>query len=315
MASTAMTLEGRLLCASGCAYAVIDGESTLDPEGASPFYDGVGYANPPAAFLVGPDEINACIVGTTGDGVVVAFRGTLPLDGPFTWPLLMDWVNDFYAEPKAGDGLPGMVHEGFLDSLDSLWTDVLDETTRQLAAAPGKSLLITGHSKGGAIATLAAMRFLKLEGLTSKVITFAAPKPGDADFTTAYNAVMDHTRFEYAEDVVPHLPPSADFLEVLKTVSFFERHLPDLQDYDYERVGTLKYIDRSGAIATNPPDSDLPARRQRIIDLALSGHIQQIGDDHKMACGYGYMTTLCPTGVCPVPLAGPTPGGAPRSAT
>ncbi len=82
----ATTLEGRLLCASASAYAVMEGETTLDPQAAMPYYDGVGFMQPPAAFQAGKDDINACLVGTTPDGVVVAFRGTLPLDGPFTLP-------------------------------------------------------------------------------------------------------------------------------------------------------------------------------------------------------------------------------------
>jgi hypothetical protein len=219
------------------------GESILDPEAATPYYDGVGFLKPPAAFQAGQDEINACLVGTTGDGVLVAFRGTLPLDGPFTLPKLLDWVNDLNAEPVAGDGLPGEVHEGFLGSLESLWGDVRDEVKNQLApsgaAAP---LFITGHSKGGAMAALAALRFRKQEALTAKVVTFAAPKPGDSAFADAYNAVMDHTRYEFADDVVPHLPPSAPFLGFLASLPFLGQRLAGLAQYDYEAVGSLMYI-------------------------------------------------------------------------
>jgi predicted lipase len=187
----ATTLEGRLLCASGCAYAVIEGESVLDAQMAVPYYAGVGFSEPPAAFLAGTDEINACIVGTTIEGVVVAFRGTLPLDGPFTIPKLLDWMNDLNAKPIQRDGLPGYVHEGFLGALDSLWASVRDETKRQLALAPaGTPLFVTGHSKGGGVAPLAAMRFLRDENLTAKVITYAAPKPGDQEFADAYDAAI-----------------------------------------------------------------------------------------------------------------------------
>lgn len=299
---SATTLEGRLLCASGCAYAVIEGESSLDPEAAIPYYAGVGFTQPPAAFQGGVDDINACLVGTTGDGVVVAFRGTLPLDGPFTLPKLLDWVNDLNVQPVEEDGLPGKVHEGFLGSLDSLWAGVRDEVKKQLASAgAAKSLFITGHSKGGGMAALAAMRFRTQEGLTARVVTFAAPKPGNKDFADAYNGMIDHTRYEFAEDVVPHLPPSAPFLSVLAPLSFFARRFTGLGQYDYERVGTLLYITRSLDIVPDPQNSLLDERRRRLVSLVLAGHLQQIGDDHRIACGYGYMTALCPSGVCPSP--------------
>lgn len=105
MAAPATTLAGRLLCASACAYSVIEGESKLDPDAAVPYYGGVGFNEPPTAFLAGRQDIDSCIVGTPADGVVVAFRGTLPLDGPFTVPVLLDWVNDLNARPVPWDGL------------------------------------------------------------------------------------------------------------------------------------------------------------------------------------------------------------------
>ena len=300
----ATTLVGRLLCASASAYAVMEGEDRLDPEAAVPYYAGVGFKEPPAAFLAGSSDINACVVGTTADGVVVAFRGTLPLDGPFTIPKLLDWVNDLNAKPIPGDGLPGGVHEGFLGSLNSLWGSVRDEAKRQMlqagAAAP---LLVTGHSKGGAVAALAAMRFRNQEAVQPMVITFAAPKAGNTDFADAYNAVMDHTRYEFAEDVVPHLPPSASFLGVLNAASVFSRRLPDLEQFDYGRVGKLLYITRALQIVPDPDNSLLGQRRERILQLVLTGRLQTIGDDHRIGCGHGYMSAINPSGVCPPPVS------------
>jgi hypothetical protein len=303
MPTTATTLEGRLLCASGCAYAITQGESSLDPDAAAPYYAGVGFTRPPVTFRAGGEDINACLVGTSGDGVVVAFRGTLSLDGPFTLAKILDWVNNLNARPVDGAGLPGQVHEGFLGSLDSLWPDVRDEVKRQLSNTGATALLVAGHSKGGAVATLAAMRLQAQEALTPKVVTFAAPKSGNKAFTDAYNAAVDHTRYEFADDIVPHLPPSGSLLSVLATVSFFNRRLTSLARFDYERAGSLMYIERSLTVVADPNNALLDGRRQRLANLILTGHLQQIGDDHRSACGYGYMTALCPSGVCPPPVS------------
>jgi hypothetical protein len=296
----ASTLEGRLLCACDCAYVIRPGDTIVEPAAAVPYYTGVGFVRPPAAFEGGQEEINACLVGTTSDGVVVAFRGTLPIDGPFTLAKLLDWVNDFNVEPVAGDGLPGRVHRGFLGSLESVWPAVRDEVRRQLTQAGSTSrLFITGHSKGGGMAPLAAIRFRNTEGLTSKTITFAAPKSGDSEFAAAYNVVMDHTRYEFAEDVVPHLPPSVQLRTVLAPHLFLDRRLSGLTQFDYERVGSLLYIRRDLQIMPDPGETLLEERRQRLLRLIVAGHIQQIGDDHRIACGSGYMNALVPTGVCP----------------
>lgn len=58
MTPTATTLPGRLLCASGCSYAVTAGENTLDPELAVPYYAGVGFNQPPTTILAGQRDIS-----------------------------------------------------------------------------------------------------------------------------------------------------------------------------------------------------------------------------------------------------------------
>jgi len=150
------------------------------------------------------------------------------------------------------------------------------------------------------------MRFRNQEGLSAKVVTFAAPKSGSAAFAAAYNAVMDHTRYEFAEDVVPHLPPSAAFLSGPAIKSLFGGRLGNLEAFDYERVGSLLYITRSLEIVQEPEDdAHLAERRSRLVRLALLNP-HQIGDDHSIGCRApdpGYMTALCPTGVCPPPDA------------
>lgn len=68
-------------------------------------------------------------------------------------------------------------------------------------------------------------------------------------------------------------------------------------------MGPLLYINRALQIVPDPNDSLLAERRARILKLFFSGHIQAIGDDHRSACGYGYMSALNPSGVCPPPPA------------
>jgi hypothetical protein len=110
------------------------------------------------------------------------------------------------------------------------------------------------------------------------------------------------TRYEYADDIVPHLPPSASMLEILQRLPFLGQRLSGLERYDYARVGQLTYITSDYQLVPDPNNSLLNDRRLHILKLVVAGHIQQIGDDHRIACGYGYMTALCPTGVCPGPV-------------
>src|SRR5262249_21503493 len=145
---------------------------------------------------------------------------------------------------------PGEVHGGFLAALQPLWDRVVVEVEKQrvgpLASVP---LLVTGHSKGGAMAALAAWRLQTVRGIPTRVVTFAAPKSGNRTYRDAYPAQVDHTRYEYADDIVPHLPASqGGFLDVLSSLPVIGPRFAGLERFDYEAVGALQFIDWVGNV-------------------------------------------------------------------
>ena len=185
----------------------------------------------PARWTEGPREIDVpridfALVGRFAEGIVVAFRGTLtPVDltpdgrapGPLNFRdfgVWSDWVNSLlHALPVhavvAGEALPGRVHGGFAESLDGLWAGIADEVDRLRAGEPAPRIYFTGHSKGGALANLAAVRAHRAWPLaTVRTVTFGGPRVGDAAFAQAYLAagIVGH-RYEVGEDIVPDVPP------------------------------------------------------------------------------------------------------------
>jgi hypothetical protein len=297
---TAPTLDGRLLCASGAAYAIDATQPTLPLDPSNVFIVGSGFVRAPTVFVGGLLQVDACLVGETADGIVVAFRGTLPLDKP-SFPTLSDWALDFQAIPVQRPGFPGSVHQGFSDALSALWPGLSAEVTRQRATATvALPLLVTGHSKGGAVASLAAWNFQQNAGVPVKVVTFAAAKPADSAFRTSYQAAgIDHTRYEYDDDIVPHLPLSTGgLIEVLSRIPLLAHEVRGLQAFDYQQVGTLLYINGNRRIVVDDPR--LASERDLSLALALLrlGFPQIIGD-HSISCGAGYMSAVAPTGVCP----------------
>jgi hypothetical protein len=301
----APTLDGRLLCASGAAYAITGDMKTLAPDPQDVYRAGAGFIGKPSVFTAGPLAIDGCLVGEIEDGLVLAFRGTMPfdLDEP---PSVEDWVGDFHAEPISVSGFPG-VHAGFSAALSALWPSITAELQqRQAAAAVSRPLLITGHSKGGAMAALAAWSLQAIAGTPPlKVVSFAAAKPGDADFRAAYTAAgIDHTRYEYNIDIVPHLPLSdGGFIDVLSRLPLpklpgFDDFFADFQRFDYQPVGLLRYIESNGQIAD---DGDaLRLERDRALAVKIAEfQFAQIASNHSIGCGSGYMSAIAPTGVCP----------------
>ena len=70
-------------------------------------------------------------------------------------------------------------------------------------------LVITGHSLGGAMATICAFDLARLYPyLKIKVITFGSPRVGNKNFFKSYNSLenITHYRYETTYDPIPRIP-------------------------------------------------------------------------------------------------------------
>ncbi|MDZ7599636.1 MAG: lipase family protein [Desulfobacterales bacterium] len=133
----------------------------------------------------------AALVETVADSdrafAVLVFRGT---SGP-----LSNWFFNLNATPATWPG-GGRVHRGFKSIFLGAWQEIAGELQRVR-----KPLFYTGHSLGGALATLAAACLPP-----QAVYTFGAPRVGDADFV----AVLKPVRIFHIvnpNDLVTALPP------------------------------------------------------------------------------------------------------------
>lgn len=211
-----MTLACRLIRASHLAYAIREKEEQLvDPLPTPGELEAIGYVRSDLAIRqpAGREYTDAFLFGRTLDNAyILAFRGTLaprlPGDDDF-FQVLLDWLEDGNIALCTGAEVAGSVHRGFLDSLDHLWPDLEKLLTPAVQAEvrSGTPFYVTGHSKGGAVAQLAAYRLARQGVLPAAVHTFAAPRPGNAAFAAAFDATFPTAlRFEYRDDMVPHLP-------------------------------------------------------------------------------------------------------------
>jgi len=166
-----------------------------------------------------------CFVASNETFIIVAFRGTESRRRPGS----QDFQN-VIADVKADcniilvdSGYGGRVHKGFNDALNEVWEDLLGYI--KSIHSPPRSLWMTGHSLGAALATLAAARYGNVQGL----YTFGSPRVGDPGFkkhfsVRAYRVVNNN-------DIVTAVP------------------LPGL----YRHVGELWYIDSEGLIHHDSP--------------------------------------------------------------
>lgn len=179
-----------------------------------------------------------CYVADARQWAVLAFRGTecRPDQGPEAWgQFIADLSADLDIRWVAAAGR-GRIHRGFRDALDEVWPDVCACVEELIAGA--RTLWVTGHSLGGALALLAAVRINKVQG----VYTFGAPRIGDREFAAVYPARA--FRMVNNNDAVPHLPP-----------------------FPYADLGELRYIDCAGTLHAEI------SRRARWMD-EVQGHIR-----------------------------------------
>ena len=134
--------------------------------------------------------------GDEMDMAMVSFRGT---------ENVQDWITNLQYSltpadsPQAeGRESTGKVHRGFLDAFMS----VRDQLDWYLPCAAGLPIFITGHSLGGALATLGAAQ-LTGWGLVA-CYTFGAPRVGNKGFSGSLRTPV--YRVVNPLDTVPHMP-------------------------------------------------------------------------------------------------------------
>ncbi|QGQ95496.1 lipase family protein [Paenibacillus psychroresistens] len=133
------------------------------------------------------------------DTIVLAFRGTTSA---------ADTVSDLIARqmpyPWFANG--GNTHRGFTEIYASARKQILDALAK---SDSHKKLIITGHSLGGALATLCALDLAYNTKFASPIVyTYGAPRVGDPTFAAAYNQKIAFShRIVIESDLIPLIPP------------------------------------------------------------------------------------------------------------
>lgn len=275
------------------------------------YQDPVGFTataddDAPAFMATGPDLTDAALIGLTQDGyAMLAFRGTLApnfvRDDLIGW--ITDWLNDADAVqspwPPDGHG-PQEAEAGFSKAMRALWPWI--ETTLEplLDHAPN-GLIVTGHSKGGAMtflgAALARARWPAAD-LPVQVYAFAPPVAGNAAFAAAYDAAglgAATYRIQVARDMVPFLPrwDKADVWARVRLSRMIEQMEWDavvalvdgLTGTGYAAVGSDTLIaDDAGTVLTGP--AAVSTALDGVVAALEAGQLSEIAAAHGAADSY-----------------------------
>lgn len=148
--------------------------------------------------------------------IFVAFRGTEGAN-------LRNWYTNLrYSKTEPWDIYPSVqVHKGFSKAYKPVRTNMKDALETLMSKYPTYQVVFTGHSLGGALATLALADMGTIHSTkTMHLWTLGSPRVGNGAFGSMISRMRGKSiRMVNQKDVVPSMPPhSFDFTHVAQEV-------------------------------------------------------------------------------------------------
>lgn len=182
------------------------------------------------------------VVAQDDDYVYVAFRGSEAIE---------DWLTNAKFLPSTRE--QGVrIHTGFIDALDEVWDEI-----QVAVVAAAKPAVLTGHSLGAALASLAALRLTNGISPVAAVYTYGQPRTGHGDFRSLYDAALGDVTYRFVNhvDLVARVP---------------------LLLQGYRHVGHRMYFDEQGELHPDASGWSIAADDLRY-RLRHAGKISSIG--------------------------------------
>jgi len=107
------------------------------------------------------------------------------------------------------------VHQGFYEAEQASIKDIVNQVKSLKSKYPSYTVIVTGHSLGGALATLTAIDLLS-NGLSPvRMFNYGSPRVGNEEFAAYASSVLsDHSRVTHHKDMVVHCPVSVRFTHI-----------------------------------------------------------------------------------------------------
>ena len=136
--------------------------------------------------------------------LVVAFRAT------DCTRQLIDELLESVITPSQ-DFLNGKVQAYFKTAFEDLWQYMKPKVKALISKNPSHQIWVTGHSLGGALASLASawLAYYNIAPRQNIILyTFGSPRVGDYKYAVQHDQLVNNSwRVVNFDDIVPHLPP------------------------------------------------------------------------------------------------------------
>ncbi|MHA2501536.1 MAG: lipase family protein [Candidatus Kariarchaeaceae archaeon] len=186
--------------------------------------------------------------------MVVAFRGTESKED-----ILTDLKIKKVKYPRMKRPIfKSRTHKGFTEAYKSIDDEVL-ASVKQLLDEGSYVVYFTGHSLGGALATLGAMHMYRRLKIPVILYTFGAPRVGNRWFKRYFNRKMDNVfRIVNDEDIIPSIPNKI---------------------FGYHHVERLALIDEHKVIYVNPSKDKVKEKEIEGWTSVLTEGLEEHGSD------------------------------------
>ena len=220
-----------------------------------------------------------CFIGSSPSFTLISFRGT---------ESLRDWLTDLNVVSIEREY--GRLHRGFFSAFE----DVREQLEDRIRDAGSLPLMLTGHSLGGALATVAAAEWHGMFDMQS-IYTYGQPAIGKGSFGSFFEANLGDQLFRIVndDDVIARVPPTYDHVGQLKhldsdgnlhpaTESFASQpSIMSEAEFDLLRAGLLRQrsfnrgydLSRTESLGTSTTEGLFPS----VSDHSIDNYISNIG--------------------------------------
>jgi hypothetical protein len=136
------------------------------------------------------------------------------------------------------------------------------------------------------------------------LVTFASPKPGAINFMGGFETVLSQTRYENYNDIVPLLPPTTEFIDlvvaVVNLIPYVGQKLAALfksaENWDYVPVGSMEFVTSTHQVISNETvEAQIWDVTKEFGEDLWTEDFSSFGVAHSLLPGNGYNSGICGT--------------------
>jgi len=173
------------------------------------------------------------------------------------------------------------IHKGFLDAGNSIYKEVKSQLNNKY------EITTTGHSLGGAVAVVLAMK-MKEDGFNVDAVTFGQPKVTNVGGANKFKS-LNITRVVRPKDIVPIVPP-VDVMDIKNLDIYWHlgKEIILNNENEYAELEGVKSMLRGADFITTVPT------QEHVENHSMTGYLSRVKSNSTKTTKVAYKTSFNP---------------------